>query len=176
MVTTNDSQIAESIRILRNHGGKDKYHTIMHGFNSRLDEMQAAILRIKLKYINKWIEQRREKAAIYAALLKSVNDIVIPIEKPDNYHVYNYYTIRINGSKEKRDKLIKELTNNDIANAIYYPVSLHLQDVYIPLGYKNGDFPESELVQDKVLSLPIYPELEDADIKNIANLIEIILK
>lgn len=159
MVTTNNPQIAESVRILRNHGGKDKYHTVMHGFNSRLDEFQAAILRVKLKYIDKWIEQRREKAALYEDLFKSINDIVVPIEKPDSYHVYNYYTVRIIGGKEKRDNLIKELTNNDIATAVYYPVSLHLQDVYKSLGYKAGDFPESEKAQMQNLSIPLYPEL-----------------
>jgi dTDP-4-amino-4,6-dideoxygalactose transaminase len=172
MVTTNNPQIAENIRILRNHGGKDKYHTVMHGFNSRLDEFQAAILRVKLKYVDNWIEQRRQKSVIYAELFKLLNNIVIPVEKPDSYHVYNYYTIRINGGIEKRNKLIKNLTDNEIATAVYYPVSLHLQDVYKPLGYKTGDFPESEKVHDEVLSLPMFAELSENGMTEICNVLE----
>jgi dTDP-4-amino-4,6-dideoxygalactose transaminase len=167
MVATNDPQIAENVRILRNHGGKDKYRTVVHGFNSRLDEIQAAILRVKLKYVDKWIEMRREKAALYAELLKSTKGIAAPVEKPDTYHIYNYYTIRIAGGLGKRDDMVKRLASNNIATAVYYPVSLHLQDVYIPLGYKNGDFPESELAQDEVISLPIYAELKNDYINTI---------
>jgi dTDP-4-amino-4,6-dideoxygalactose transaminase len=151
MVATNDPQIAENVRILRNHGGKDKYRTVVHGFNSRLDEIQAAILRVKLKYVDKWIEMRREKAALYAELLKSTKGIAAPVEKPDTYHIYNYYTIRVAGGRGKRDDMVKRLASNNIATAVYYPVSLHLQDVYIPLGYQNGDFPiYAELKNDYI--------------------------
>ena len=147
--------------ILRNHGGKDKYFVVVHGFNSRLDSLQAAVLRVKLKYIDTWIKQRQQKAALYNKLLGGLAGISIPGVASNSNHVFNYYTIRA----QNRDKLQQHLESQDIGTAIYYPLPLHLQEVYQPLGYKVGDFPESESLAKETLSLPMYPEIEDRQIK-----------
>jgi dTDP-4-amino-4,6-dideoxygalactose transaminase len=168
MVATNDASIAEQVRVLRNHGGHSKYLNIIPGFNSRLDELQAAVLRVKLRYLPEWIKKRREKATLYATLLAKVEGIETPREAPHSLHVFNYYTIRI---KNKRDELQQYLSSQGVATAIYYPVSLHLQEVYKGLGYKPGDMEESEKAQQEVLSLPLYPELEDESIRKIVDII-----
>ena len=173
LVVTNDGAIAEQVRVLRNHGGHSKYHNIVPGFNSRLDELQAAVLRVKLGHLSEWIEQRREKAALYADLLEKVAGVTAPREAPRSRHVFNYYTIRVKG---KRDGLQKHLSARGIDTAIYYPVSLHLQEVYRQLGYRAGDMPESEKAQDEVLSLPLYPELEDGSIRAIVDIISQFLR
>ena len=167
MVVTNSSEIADKVRMLRNHGGKDKYHNLVSGFNSRLDELQAAILRVKLKYLDQWIEKRRDKALLYTKLLKEADTTIPPYESPYSRHVFNYYTIRLASPRISRDKLKEYLSSNNIATAVYYPLSLHLQPVYQSLGYKTGDFPQSEQAQDEVLSIPIYPELGKKEIEQI---------
>lgn len=163
MIVTNDAKVAERIKMLRNHGSKTKYYYLLHGFNSRLDTLQSAILRVKLKHLDKWIEQRCQNALYYNQLF-SRTGIIAP--NPPNYvkHSFNYYTIRI---KNFRDKVQKNLQKEGIATAIYYPLSLHLQEVYGYLDYKKGDFPVSEQVQDEVLSLPMYPELKIEQIKKV---------
>jgi dTDP-4-amino-4,6-dideoxygalactose transaminase len=167
MVVTSSPEIAEKVRILRNHGGKEKYYYLVPGFNSRLDELQAAILRAKLRYLDQWIEQRRQKASLYSELLGKVEEIVIPYEAPYARHIFNYYTIRLKSGKVSRGKLQQHLAAQGIATAVYYPLSLHLQEVCQGLGYKLGDFPQSEKAQEEVLSLPIYPELGDRQIDEI---------
>ncbi len=171
LVVTNDTQTAETLKMLRNHGCKEKYYHLIPGFNSRLDSLQAAILRVKLRYLDKWIELRRQKAALLSKLLEEVGDIKVPYEAPYAYHNFNYYTIRLNNARTSRPKLIEHLKASGIATAIYYPVSLHLQQVHKSLGYKTGDFPESERAQEEVLSLPMYPELKEEQISNIAETI-----
>jgi dTDP-4-amino-4,6-dideoxygalactose transaminase len=176
MVVTNDREIAERVRMLRNHGCQEKYYHLIPGFNSRLDSLQAAILRVKLRHLDEWIEQRQKKAALYSRLLGTIDGIQPPYVAPYAHHVFNYYTIRIPTSPESqseplRTALQQHLSSRGIATAIYYPLSLHLQQVYKHLGYKPGDFPESEKAQEEVLSLPIYPELEDEQIENIAAVI-----
>ncbi|MGD0780422.1 MAG: DegT/DnrJ/EryC1/StrS family aminotransferase [Dehalococcoidales bacterium] len=161
MIVTNDEKITEKAEMLRNHGGKDKYFVLLHGFNSRLDSLQAAVLRVKLKYINKWIEQRQQKAKLYAKLLGGLAGISVPGVAPHCDHVFNYYTIRAPG----RDDLQKHLDSQGIGTAIYYPLPLHLQEVYRTLGYKAGDFPASERIAKDVLSLPMYPEIENRQIE-----------
>ncbi len=168
MVVTNDSEVAEKVRMLRNHGCREKYYHLTPGFNSRLDSLQAAILQVKLKYLDQWIEQRQHKAALYSQLLSEVEAIEPPYIAPYSHHVFNYYTIRLKYSAGSRTELREYLSSQGIATAIYYPLSLHLQEVYQRLGHKTGDFPKSELAQEEVLSLPIYPELEDRQIEMIA--------
>ncbi len=183
MVVTNNSEIAERVVMLRNHGCKEKYYHLMPGFNSRLDELQAAILRAKLRHLDDWIELRRQKASLYSQFFNRVDSIQPPYIASDSHHIFNYYTIRINNtaqsqsqsqsksqpqSQSTRDKLQRSLASQGIATAVYYPLSLHLQKVYQNLGYKPGDFPESEKAQEEVLSLPIYPELGEKEIEDIA--------
>lgn len=172
MVVTNDIGVADRVEMLRNHGCKDKYYHLIHGFNSRLDSLQAAVLRVKLKYINTWIKQRQQKAELYAKLLGKVEGIEVPYVARHGYHVFSYYTIRLLGGNQERAGLQQHLASQGIATAIYYPLSLHLQEVYRPLGYKRGDFPESEKAENEVLSLPIYPELEGRQIDYIAGQIQ----
>jgi dTDP-4-amino-4,6-dideoxygalactose transaminase len=172
MVVTNNPEVAEKVTQLRNHGSTRKYFYDMAGFNSRLDELQAAILRVKLRHLDEWLEVRRLKASLFSRLLGRIEGVEPPYEAPYGYHVFNYYTIRLNNARFNRDKLQEYLRGQGVATAIYYPLSLHLQGVYQSLGYKAGDFPESEKAQEVVLSLPIYPELHDDEIEKIARLVD----
>ncbi len=169
MVTTNDPKIYEELKALRNHGSKVRYLHDIEGFNSRLDTIQAAILSVKLKHVLDWTRMRNAAAAKYAAALKNV--CATAIVRPNCRHSFNYYTIRFN-SKATRDNAQKHLTDNGIANQIYYPVSLHLQKAYARLGYKRGDLPVSEKTQDVVFSLPMFPELTDEQIKTVTDAVK----
>ena len=141
----------------------------MHGFNSRLDTLQAAILRVKLKHIDKWIDARIDNAACYNRMLGDNPDILVP-EVPDYArHSFNYYTVRL---KKNRNLVQEHLKKNGIASAIYYPFCLHLQEIYEDLGYHPGDFPVAEEAQDEVLSLPMYPELTGGQIQEITGVIK----
>jgi dTDP-4-amino-4,6-dideoxygalactose transaminase len=171
MVVTGNPEIAEKVRMLRNHGCKEKYYHLIPGVNSRLDSLQAAILRVKLRHLDRWIEQRRRKASLYSQLFSGMEDLVPPYEAPYASHIYNYYTIRLNNPKVNRDKLREYLESQGVGTAVYYPLSLHLQEVYKTLSYKPGDFPESEKAQEEVLSLPIYPELSEEQINMITGAI-----
>jgi len=172
MVITNAPDVAERAKMLSNHGCKEKYYHLIPGFNSRLDSLQAAILRVKLRHLNEWIELRRQKASVYCQLLERIDEIEPPYVAPYSSHIFNYYTIRLN-SRLRRDKLKEFLGSQGIATAIYYPLSLHLQEVYKPLNYKPGDFPQSERAQEELLSLPMYPELEDQQIEEMVGLIKV---
>ena len=169
LVTTNDPRIYEELKALRNHGSKVRYLHDMEGFNSRLDTIQAAILSVKLKHVLDWTEMRNAAAAKYAAALKDV--CATAIVRPNCRHSFNYYTIRFS-SKATRDNAQKHLTDNGIANQIYYPVSLHLQKAYAHLGYKRGDLPVSENTQDVVFSLPMFPELTDEQIRTVTDAVK----
>jgi len=175
MVITSDPEIAERVGLLRQHGAYHKYYHLVPGFSSRLDTLQAGILRIKLRYLDSWISQRRKKAATYASFLKDVPGIDLPVEEPYAQHAFNYYTIRIRESNSARDRLADELADQGIATAIYYPLSLHLQDALKYLGYGPGDFPESERTQGEVLSLPMFPELQPEQIARVAGVIKRVL-
>ncbi len=172
IVVTDNSQIAEKIAMLRNHGCKEKYYHLIPGFNSRLDSLQAAILQVKLKHLDEWIDQRRQKASLYSQLLSAIDDVEVPYVAPYSYHVFNYYTIRLHNSNRDRDRLQAHLSSRGIASAIYYPLSLHLQPVYQHSGHKTGDFPMSEQAQGEVLSLPMYPELSGGQIEEIKEAIK----
>lgn len=172
MIVTNSIEIAEKADILRKHGCKIKNFQLMHGFNSRLDTIQAAVLRVKLKYLKEWIEYRRKKAETYIKLLSEIESIDVPYIAPYGKHAFNYFTIRVKKGKTFRDNLQKFLNEKGISCGIYYPLSIHLQITYKNLGYKKGDFPISEQVQDEILSLPLYPEIEQSTIEFIVKTIK----
>lgn len=161
IVTTNDFDIAEKIRMLRVHGSKKRYYHDMLGYNSRLDEIQAAILRVKLRYLNIWNKKRQENAKYYNKKFSKYNlPVIPPYCKEGNRHIYNCYVVRV----KDRDKLSEFLKKEGISTLIHYPVPLHLQPALSFLKYKVGDFPVTEKVCNEVLSLPMYPELTHAQI------------
>lgn len=165
MIILNDSMVADTIRKLRNHGSRGSYRHENVGFNSRLDEIQAGILLVKFKRIDEYNRKRRQNAALYNELLSG--KVKCPVEKNGAYHVFHQYTIM----SERRDEIQKRLKENGVSSVIYYPVPLHMQDALKFLGYKEGAFPVAEKVARKVLSLPIYPELEESVIIRIAEII-----
>ncbi len=166
MVVTNDEDIFHKVRLLRNYGQTDRYHHKIKGVNSRLDELQAAILRVKLRYLDSWNERRKEIAEIYHDSIRA-RDITKPIEMAYGSHVYHLYVIRT----WKREKLQNYLKQKGIEALIHYPIPVHLQKAYEDLGAKEGDFPVAEKCSKQVLSLPIYPELEEKEISKIVNVI-----
>jgi dTDP-4-amino-4,6-dideoxygalactose transaminase len=156
LMTTNDENVANTIRMLRVHGGKPKYYHRVVGGNFRLDAIQAAVLRVKLPYLKDWTEARRENAARYVALFTEAGltkEISVPADTPG--HIYNQFVIRC----AERDRLQHFLREAGVATEVYYPVPLHLQECFSDLGYKPGDFPQAELAANETLALPIYPEL-----------------
>ena len=155
LITTGDDDLAERLRKLRVHGGRQMYHHEMVGTNSRLDALQAAVLSAKLPHLEAWNEERRANAERYDAALKVVTGILTPRTLPGSHHVYNQYTIRV----EDRDEVRGRLAGAGIGTGVYYPVPLHLQACFSELGYGPGDLPESERAALEVLSLPIFPEL-----------------
>jgi len=167
MITTNDEAVFEKAKILRQHGSRKKYFHAISGYNSRLDTLQAAVLLVKLKHLDRWNELRRRNAFIYAEALAGNKTAKTPFIAAQVKHAFNYYTIRI----ANREEAMAKLNRAGIGNMIYYPLSLHLQEVYAPLGYKQGDFPKSEQAQQTVLSLPMYAELGGEQIKNIAEVL-----
>jgi dTDP-4-amino-4,6-dideoxygalactose transaminase len=170
MVVTNDDEVANKIRCLRDHGRREKYEHHMIGYNYRLDGLQSAILRVKLKYLDEWNEKRRKNASIYNGLLKNLN-IVTPYEEEYAKHVYHLYVIRT----KRRDEIYKFLQEKGILCGIHYPLPLHLQKAYQFLGYKEGDFPVAEECAKEVISLPIYPELKREEIVYIAEALKEVL-
>ncbi len=166
MVITSNEEIANKVFRLRNHGSQISYVHEEIGFNSRLDEFQAAVLLVKLKRIDRYNELRRKKALLYNSLLDR-EKVKVPIEREGYYHVYHQYTLR----SPVRDTIQKRLREKEIASVVYYPVPLHLQKALSFLGYKKGDFPEAEKAAEEVLSLPIYPELPDEVIERIAEVV-----
>jgi dTDP-4-amino-4,6-dideoxygalactose transaminase len=167
MMITNNTEVCEKVRLLRNHGTVGPYQHDFLGFNSRLDEIQAAILRIKLRHIDTYNQKRRDIARLYTSILGSV--VQCPVEPEDRVHVYHQYTLRT----PMRNDIQRVLRENSVSSVIYYPLSLHMQKAFEYLGYSEGDFPESEAAAREVLSLPIYPEMEPEKAEYIA---EIILK
>jgi len=165
MITCGDAALMETIRALRNHGSRSSYKHESLGFNSRLDEIQAAILLVKFKRIDRYIEMRRKNAKLYDGLF--AGKITAPIERDGAVHVYHQYTIR----SSRRDAIKEKLGEAGIASTVYYPIAVHLQDAVKDLGYKRGDLPNAELAADEVLSLPMYPELEGEEISKIAEIV-----
>ena len=155
MITTNDANLADRLRLLRNHGFQPKYYNRVLGANLRLDALQAAVLRVKLRYLDRWTGQRQENAARYRALFATVPEVGLPYEAPRSRHIYNQFILRCPG----RDGLMEHLKTSRIGCEVYYPVPLHLQECFGSLGYSPGDFPISEKAAAETLAVPIYPEL-----------------
>lgn len=163
MVTASDAAVAERLRVLRVHGSKPKYYHALIGGNFRFDSLQAAIVSVKLKYLDAWTAGRQANAARYrrlfdAAGLTKGGLVQLPYEVPGNRHIYNQFVIRL----PRRDELQAYLREQKIGNEVYYPVPLHIQQCFSYLGYREGDFPQSEAAAKETLALPIYPELSDA--------------
>ena len=158
LVTTNDESLAATLRHLRTHGGKDKYHNYLIGMNGRLDALQAAILRVKLHHLDAWSQARAEHAAYYNDAFSELEDVHTPFVVPGGRHIYNQYILRA----KRRDDLQSYLNEQRIGNALYYPLPLHLQQCYEHLGYQEGDFPYAEQAALETIALPVYPELTRA--------------
>lgn len=172
MVITNDSERAEKLKILRNHGAHPKYFHKLVGGNFRLDTLQAAVILVKLRYLDSWTESRQRNAAFYRGLfnnkrLLSNGVIALPVEVTDR-HIYNQFVIRV----ERRDDLRRYLKGKEIGCEVYYPVPFNLQECFAYLGYKKGDFPQSESAAEQTLALPIYPELTTEQLEYVVDSIE----
>jgi dTDP-4-amino-4,6-dideoxygalactose transaminase len=168
MIVTDSDELAGRVRSLRIHGSARKYFSEEQGWNSRLDELQAAILRAKLCRLENWNAARRSNAAAYDYALRDIPNVVPPRRSEFAEHVFHQYTIRV----AQRDQLQKRLADAGIASAIYYPTPIHLQPVYKSLGYRVGDLPETERAAAEVLSLPMYPELTAEQIELVAEAIK----
>lgn len=158
MMLTQDDALAERLRRLRTHGGIKLYHHDEVGTNSRLDTLQAAVLLAKMPFLESWSRLRREKAHWYSERFRRVPQVTAPVEDPLNEHIYHQYTIRV----PKRDELMEHLKAHGIGCAVYYPLALHLQPCFAHLGYQPGRLPETERAMAEVVSLPVYPELTEA--------------
>ena len=182
MVVTHDAELAKITRQLRNHGMQPKYFHARIGGNFRLDELQAAVLNVKLKHLDSWHEQRRQNAALYRRLFGEAgidrsmaaldtgdfqNGIILPIEGSNNYHIYNQFVIY----SDQRDALVEHLRANQIGCEMYYPLALHQQECFRSLGYKPGAFPNSERAAAMSLALPIYPDLSEQQIERVVKVI-----
>ncbi len=172
MLTTNDDELAARLKRIRVHGSSRRYYHDELGVNSRMDEIQAAILRIKLKHIASWNQRRAELAALYNEKLSSKEfqgfKIITPACISESTHIYHQYTIRLDGdSADVRDALKAKLAEQGISSEVYYPLPLHMQKLYASLNYKPDDFPNTLKASQSVLCLPIYPELKDEDINRI---------
>jgi dTDP-4-amino-4,6-dideoxygalactose transaminase len=155
MIVTKDPDYAMTLRMLRSHGSQVKYHSQMQGWNSRLDEIQAAVLRVKLPHLDRWNALRAEKAALYQERLSQIEGVQIPEMMQDSTHVFHQYTIEV----DCRDEIQLDLAQVGVPAMVHYPVPLHLQPMFQYLGYRKGDLPRAERAAERVLSLPIYPEL-----------------
>ncbi len=166
LCTTNDADLAESMRVLRVHGGKPKYFHSVIGGNFRIDELQAAVLRVKLKYLDRWTQGRQRNAAFYNAAFADAhfaNKLATPSVPQDGRHIFNQYIVRV----QKRDALKDFLGKRGVGTEIYYPVPMHMQKCFEYLQHRAGDFQESERAALETLALPIYPELEPAQLQHV---------
>lgn len=163
MMVCQDAALADRARLLREHGSKPKYYHSIVGTNSRLDALQAAILRVKLRHLDRWSEARSKNADLYDRLLEG-SRVGRPYRDPRSRHIYNQYVLRVT----ERDALRQHLTERGIGTEVYYPVPLHLQKCFATLGYKDGDMPQSEAAAKETVALPIYPELTEEQIRYVA--------
>jgi dTDP-4-amino-4,6-dideoxygalactose transaminase len=163
-ITTNDPELRERMVMFREHGQKKKYYHDVIGWNGRMDGMQAAVLSVKLKYLDKANEGRRRAAQHYNKLLAGTPGLTLPVEAPYASHVYHVYAVRV----QQRDTLMQRMGERGIGTGIHYPVPVHLQNAYSSLGHKRGDFPISETCADTYLSLPMFPELTSDQIETVA--------
>ena len=161
-VTTNIDEIANKVKMLRDHGAVQKYNHEMLGHNYRMEGIQGAVLGVKLKHLDKWTEGRRRVAKKYNEFMKNFSSITLPKEMDYAKHVYHLFVIQVNeGGTKQRDDLSKFLNENGVSTGFHYPIPLHLQPCFKDLGYKKGDFPYTEKLAECGLSLPMYPELTD---------------
>lgn len=182
MVVTSNDAVAERLRRLRAHGSHKRYYHDELGVNSRLDEIQAAVLMTKIEHLAKWNEQRNEAAALYQKLLKHCPSVLAPSVMPRTTHVWHQFTIRLinnpanHGAELLRDVVSRELTARGIGNMIYYPVPLHQQEAFRSDEYKTGDFPITEQLAQEVLSLPMYPEITENEIQTVVHALTEVLR
>lgn len=167
LIVTNDDATARSIRMLRDWGQEQRYHHTLKGFNYRMDGIQGAILRVKLRHLEKWTEARRTNARLYTTLLKNVEAVAAPTEAAGRRHVYHIYAVRCTD----REALRQSLDAAGIATGLHYPIPVHLQKAHADLGHRKGDFPVSEQVASEVLSVPLYPELTSEQIATVVDAI-----
>ncbi|MDR3707810.1 MAG: DegT/DnrJ/EryC1/StrS family aminotransferase [Capsulimonadaceae bacterium] len=171
MVLTDDEKLYEQIKLLRFHGSGGGYIYKRIGYCSRLDEIQAAVLRIKLKRLAAWNNARKANAARYISKLSGVQSVILPKTDPGNDHIYHQFTVRVAGGAERRDALKAHLASHEIGSAVFYPRSLHLMGPYTEYGAKPGDLPNSERATSEVLSLPVHPDLTAAQVDFVADTI-----
>jgi len=164
-ITTDNQELAERIKTLRNYGSSKKYYNEIIGYNNRLDEMQAALLSVKLKYLNVWTDMRQIAANHYLVELKGVGDLVLPVTHPQSTHMYHLFVIHTG----KRDELQNFLSDKGVDTLIHYPVPPHLQKAYNSLGYAKGDFPIAERMAQTCLSLPMYPGITEDQIHQVVS-------
>ena len=168
MLVTDNRKIYRRLLMLRDYGRKSRYEHISIGYNSRLDTLQAGVLRVKLPHLRRWNEQRRACALLYARELGKIKGIILPHEATFSRHVYHAYAVRV----KNRDRVLKELGKKGVSALIHYPIPLHLQKAYKDLGYKRGDFPVAERIAREVISLPMHPYLKESEIKYIASVLK----
>jgi dTDP-4-amino-4,6-dideoxygalactose transaminase len=164
IAVTNDDHIADSLMMLRNYGQRKKYYHSTLGFNRRLDTLQAAMLRVKLRHLDEWNASRRRIANQYHSLLSSVEGVTLPVVQDEVEPVWHLYVIQV----EDRDGLQQYLREQNIDSGIHYPVPIHLQEAYESLGYERGRFPITEQAADRIVSLPMYPELTSESVERVA--------
>jgi dTDP-4-amino-4,6-dideoxygalactose transaminase len=160
MVVSNDGELAEKVAMLRTHGSKPKYYHSVIGGNFRLDAIQAAVLRAKLRHLDRWTEKRRRNASLYDELFGGLA-VETPHVEPHNFSIYNQYVIRV----RQRDELMSFLKEKGVGCEVYYPLPLHLQKCYAELGYRKGDFPEAEKAAEESLAIPVFPELTEEQLR-----------
>lgn len=163
-VTTNDAELARKVRLWRDHGSAKRYEHIFPGLNMRMEGLQGGILSVKLRHLDRWNDQRRMAASEYHAAL-AATELEVPMEMPYNRHVYHLYVVQ----SPKRDQLREQLTEAGIESGLHYPTPLHLQEAYRFLGYKQGDFPVTEALKDRILSLPMHPGIQSEAITRVVS-------
>jgi len=167
MVVTGRADFAKTVRMLRDWGQEKKYHHVLRGFNARLEGIQGAVLRVKLRHLEKWTELRRERARQYRQLLTGLPRVILPKEYPDRRHVFHVYVVRV----DDREQFMKFLLERGVQTAIHYPYPVHTLPAYADLGFGPGDFPVAERVASEVVSLPMYPELGADQVEKVAEVV-----
>jgi dTDP-4-amino-4,6-dideoxygalactose transaminase len=162
-LTTNDAELAEKIRMMRNYGQREKYDHVYLAWNRRLDTIQAAVLRVKLRHLDRWNASRRTIASLYGELLEH-SGATLPYESPDVEHVYHLYVVQVDG----RERVQSEMAAHGVSTGIHYPVPIHLQEAYRAAGFGLGSFPVTEAAAKRILSLPMYPELTEDGVRRVA--------
>jgi dTDP-4-amino-4,6-dideoxygalactose transaminase len=162
MVLTSDEDFAHAVRVIKNHGQDTRYYHSRVGINGRLDALQAAVLRVKLSYLDGWTKARRAHASYYSDILGGT--VEVPVTRPGYEHVFNQYSVLA----DRRDELIAHLKTEGVPTAVYYPLPLHLQEAFAYLGHTRGDFPVAEEISDRILSLPVFPELTEEERERVA--------